>query len=118
MASPIDEVAPKLEQKVAAFVKEHRLPGASCGVVVGDELAWSHGYGFADLATKRPHDATTLFRIASITKTFTATAILQLRDEGEAASRRPGRRLFAGAARGDEPVRRDRDGDDPPHAVA
>jgi CubicO group peptidase (beta-lactamase class C family) len=70
-------------EKVAAFVKQHRLPGAAAGVVVGDELVWSAGHGFADVGTERPHDARTLFRIASITKTFTATAILQLRDEGK-----------------------------------
>ncbi len=81
--SPVAELAGKFEERVAAFVKEHRLPGASAGVVVSDELVWSGGHGYADLATKRPNDATTLFRIASITKTFTATAVLQLRDEGE-----------------------------------
>ena len=82
-AAAVAEIAGKLEERVAAFVKEHRLPGASAGIVVEDELAWSSGYGFADVSTKRPHDAQTLFRIASITKTFTATAILQLRDEGK-----------------------------------
>jgi D-alanyl-D-alanine carboxypeptidase len=76
-------LADTLLEKVAAFVKEHRLPGAAAGVVVGDELVWSAGHGYADVETKRPHDAQTLFRIASITKTFTATAILQLRDEGK-----------------------------------
>ncbi|MEP6758944.1 MAG: serine hydrolase [Actinomycetota bacterium] len=81
--SPAAELAGKFEERVAAFVKEHRLPGASAGVVVGDELVWSGGYGFADVGTQRPHDAQTLFRVASITKTFTATAILQLRDEGK-----------------------------------
>ncbi len=69
-------------EATAAFVKEHRLPGAAVGVVVGDELVWSAGFGYADVDTARPHDAQTLFRIASITKTFTATAILQLRDDG------------------------------------
>jgi CubicO group peptidase (beta-lactamase class C family) len=44
---------------------------------------WSGGYGFADLATRRAPDGRTLYRIASITKTFTGTAIMQLRDEGE-----------------------------------
>jgi CubicO group peptidase (beta-lactamase class C family) len=82
-AAAIADIAGKLEERVAAFVKEHRLPGASAGIVVEDELAWSGGYGFADVSTKRPPDAQTLFRIASITKTFTATAILQLRDEGK-----------------------------------
>ena len=80
-AAAVAEIAGKLDERVAAFVKEHRLPGAAAGIVVEDELAWTGGYGYADVETKRPHDAQTLFRIASITKTFTATAIMQLRDE-------------------------------------
>ena len=82
-AAAIADVTGKLEERVAAFVTEHRLPGAAAGIVAEDELVWSFGYGYADVETKRPHDAQTLFRIASITKTFTATAILQLRDEGK-----------------------------------
>jgi CubicO group peptidase (beta-lactamase class C family) len=79
---PIDDVASKLEAKTASFVKEHRLPGAAVGIVHGDVLAWSVGVGFADIAARRVPDASTLYRIASITKTFTGTAIMQLRDEG------------------------------------
>jgi D-alanyl-D-alanine carboxypeptidase len=63
-------------------VKENRLPGAAVGVVHGDELVWSSGVGFADVASRRAPDASTLYRIASITKTLTGTAIMQLRDEG------------------------------------
>jgi len=81
--TPVGELAGKFEERVAAFVKEHRLPGAAAGVVVGDDLVWSGGYGLADVETGRLHDARTLFRIASITKTFTATATLQLRDDGK-----------------------------------
>jgi CubicO group peptidase (beta-lactamase class C family) len=82
MASRVGEVADALEAKSAAFVKEHRLPGAAVGVVHGDELAWSAGVGFADVASRVAPTSRTLYRIASITKTFTGTAILQLRDEG------------------------------------
>jgi D-alanyl-D-alanine carboxypeptidase len=78
----VQALAGTLEQRVAAFVRTNRLPGAAAGVVVGDELAWSFGYGFADVDARRPHDEHTIFRVASITKTFTATAIMQLRDEG------------------------------------
>ena len=46
--------------------------------MIGDELVWSTGVGFADVAARRRPDATTIFRIASITKTFTGTAIMQL----------------------------------------
>jgi CubicO group peptidase (beta-lactamase class C family) len=82
MTGPIDGVVSRLEAKAASFVKEHRLPGAAVGVVHGDELVWSAGIGFADVADRRAPDASTLYRIASITKTFTGTAILQLRDAG------------------------------------
>lgn len=83
MTDPIADLTPQLEAKVAGFVKEHRLPGAAAGVVSGDGLAWSFGYGFADIEARRGADARTLYRIASITKTFTATSVLQLRDEGK-----------------------------------
>src|SRR5207244_365199 len=82
MVDPVIEVAPKLEARAASFVKEARLPGAAVGVVHGDDLVWSAGVGFADVAARRPPKNTTLYRIASITKTFTGTAIMQLRDEG------------------------------------
>ncbi|MGD9889999.1 MAG: serine hydrolase domain-containing protein [Dehalococcoidia bacterium] len=76
-------VLPALERRVAALVRESHLPGAAAGIVRGRDLVWSGGFGFADVAThQRPH-AGTLFRVASITKTFTATAILQLRDQGK-----------------------------------
>jgi D-alanyl-D-alanine carboxypeptidase len=82
MASPAAEAASKYEAKAASFVKEKRLPGAAVGVVHGDELVWSAGIGFADVAKRRPAEPTSLYRIASITKTFTAAAVMQLRDEG------------------------------------
>jgi CubicO group peptidase (beta-lactamase class C family) len=82
MSDPVAEVASKLEAKAASFVKENRLPGTAVGIVHGDDLAWAVGVGFADLATRRAPERQTLYRVASITKTFTGTAIMQLRDEG------------------------------------
>lgn len=82
MRGPVADVASKLEAKAASFVKENRLPGAAVGVVHGDDLVWASGVGFADVATRRAPERLTLYRIASITKTITGTAIMQLRDEG------------------------------------
>jgi CubicO group peptidase (beta-lactamase class C family) len=82
MADPVAAGAAELEARLASFVTENRLPGAAAGVVHGDELAWSAGIGFADTAARRPTRAAALYRIASITKTFTGSAILQLRDAG------------------------------------
>ncbi len=83
MPSPAREPAARYEATVASFVKENRLPGAAVGVVHSGELVWSAGVGFADVAARRPAAPQTLYRIASITKTFTATVIMQLRDEGK-----------------------------------
>src|SRR3954469_11499202 len=81
-SAAIADAATALEACAAAFVKEHRLPGASVAVVHGDDLAWSAGIGFCDAAAGRAPDDATLYRVASVTKTFTGTAIMQLRDEG------------------------------------
>jgi D-alanyl-D-alanine carboxypeptidase len=58
------------------------LPGVSLGVVHDQGLVWAEGFGWADVERRVPATAETHYRIASITKTFTATAILQLRDAG------------------------------------
>jgi CubicO group peptidase (beta-lactamase class C family) len=82
MASPVSQLAAALESRARGFVRERRLPGVAAAVVHGDDLVWSTGEGFADIAARRRPDSRTLYRIASITKTFTGTAIVQLRDEG------------------------------------
>ena len=82
MAGPVAAGAQDFETKVAAFVRENRLYGAAAGVVHGDELVWSGGVGFADASAERPAGPDILYRIASITKTFTGTAVMQLRDAG------------------------------------
>ena len=47
------------------------------------ELVWAAGFGFADVAAKRPMTPATKFRMASHSKLFTATAIMQLREQGK-----------------------------------
>ena len=79
----ISAVAQKLENKAATYVKENRLPGAAVGVVRDGSLAWWAPIGFADVERRQAPEPTTLYRIASITKTFTGTAIMQLRDAGK-----------------------------------
>lgn len=62
--------------------KNHQ-PGMAVGIVYDGELLWGKGYGVADVEAQTPVMLDTRFRIASITKTFTATAIMQLRDAGQ-----------------------------------
>jgi CubicO group peptidase (beta-lactamase class C family) len=59
------------------------LPGVAVGVVQDQQLVWSRGFGFADIAAKTPMTADTRFRIASNSKLFAAIAILQLREQGK-----------------------------------
>jgi CubicO group peptidase (beta-lactamase class C family) len=59
------------------------IPGLAAGVVANGRLVWAEGFGCADLEKKSPMTPQTLTRIASITKTFTATAIMQLQERGK-----------------------------------
>jgi D-alanyl-D-alanine carboxypeptidase len=72
-----------LDKWIAMTAHKGQQPGIAAGIVYEGELIWSNGYGYADLESKTPVTKDTLFRIASITKTFTATAIMQLRDSGK-----------------------------------
>jgi tetratricopeptide (TPR) repeat protein len=58
-------------------------PGLSIAVAHQRDVVWSRGFGWADVDGKVEATAETLYRVASITKTLTATAILQLRDAGK-----------------------------------
>jgi CubicO group peptidase (beta-lactamase class C family) len=65
----------------AAFQQGGGQPGLAYGIVVGGELVYAAGLGERYLGGPPP-DADTVFRIASMTKSFTASAILALRDDG------------------------------------
>lgn len=64
------------------IVTYYKLPGIAFGIIYDQELVYSNGVGFSDLEKRTKFGENTLFRIASITKTFTGTAIMQLRDKG------------------------------------
>ncbi len=69
-----------LDSWIAERVANHDQPGLSIGIVYDRELIWAKGYGFADLERKTPATTATIYRIGSISKVFTAIAVMQLRD--------------------------------------
>jgi CubicO group peptidase (beta-lactamase class C family) len=73
----------EVDRLMREYAAQAHAPGAAWGVVVGGQLAHAGVAGFRDLTTKSPVDADTVFRIASMTKSFTAMSILKLRDEGK-----------------------------------
>ncbi len=58
------------------------LPGIVVGVVSADDLVWAKGFGHADVDADLHMETDTRFRMASHSKLFTATAIMQLREQG------------------------------------
>jgi CubicO group peptidase (beta-lactamase class C family) len=72
-----------LDAWVGATVAQREQPSLSIGIVYDQDLIWANGYGYADLAKRVPATPATLYRIASISKLFTATAVMQLRDAGK-----------------------------------
>src|SRR5262245_37488630 len=64
----------------AEFARSSHVPGAAWGIVIDGELAHAGTFGVRDVKSKAPVNGRTVFRIASMTKSFTAMAILKLRD--------------------------------------
>jgi len=75
----------QMDPVFATFMAERHPPGLVYGVVVDGKLAYVRTFGVQDTATKAPVTADTVFRIASMSKNFTALAALKLRDEGKLA---------------------------------
>ena len=70
------------DQSITALMDKYRIPGATVAVARGGKLVIARAYGFADREHNIPTQPDSLFRIASISKTFTATSVLKLIDEG------------------------------------
>jgi len=65
------------------FMKQLSLPGASLAITDHGRLVYARGFGYADVGSREPVTPSSLFRIASISKSITAVAILQLVDQGK-----------------------------------
>jgi CubicO group peptidase (beta-lactamase class C family) len=79
-SAPIDEA--DVKRKVAEVLDRWPSAGVAVAVVREGSLEWFVGHGVADIQTKAPITKDTVFRIGSITKTFTAIAVMQLVEQG------------------------------------
>jgi D-alanyl-D-alanine-carboxypeptidase/D-alanyl-D-alanine-endopeptidase len=73
----------EIDRVMEAFRADAHVPGMVWGIVQDGRLVHVKGAGIQDTDAKRPVTPETLFRIASMTKAFTALSILKLRDDGK-----------------------------------
>ncbi len=73
---------PRLEPIFRRYAERQHMPGVAYGVVVDGELVFTHSFGTREAGSEAPVDADSVFRIASMTKSFTALSIIKLRDAG------------------------------------
>ena len=82
-ASSLSAEAPRVTAIFEAWAREQNVPGLTYGIVKDGKLIASGVYGIQDTDRKQPVTLDSRFRIASMSKAFTALAILKLRDEGK-----------------------------------
>jgi len=72
----------RLERFISAELRSRKHPGSSVSIVVGDELVWARGFGFANVEEEVPASPETVYGCASVTKTVVTTGFLQLWEKG------------------------------------
>ncbi len=70
-------------------MSDHEVVGMSIALVDDQQVIWSEGFGYADKARKIPAGPETLYRVGSVTKLFTASAVMQLAEQGQLDIDRP-----------------------------
>lgn len=76
-------IAEAFDREMDAFMKARGIPGGSLAVVKDRRLVYARGYGLADRERNVPVEPTSLFRIASISKSITALAVMKLIENGK-----------------------------------
>lgn len=105
-AQTIDTIAPDLRGRIDTIVtdviKETGVPSASIAIVQGGKLVYTHAYGLARLEPPMPASTEMRYAVGSISKQFTAAAILMLQQEGKLSLDDPVGKYVPGLTRGDE----------------
>ena len=81
-AAAAKAVFPEMDRLVEQRLGENSIPGAVYGVVIDGQLAHAATFGYRDVGQRLEVTGDTIFRIASMSKSFTALAVMLLRDDG------------------------------------
>ena len=79
---PVPELS-TLDTTMTQIMSQWSVPGAALAVTYNGRLVFAHGYGYANVAAREPVQPDSLFRVASLSKPFTAAAILKLVEQGK-----------------------------------
>ena len=79
---PFQAAISRFEAKLAQDVAEDSMGSISAGVVVGNDVIWANGFGWADIEKQIPADAETVYRTGSISKSFTAVLMMKMVEKG------------------------------------
>jgi CubicO group peptidase (beta-lactamase class C family) len=77
------EATKRADYRIKRFLEYWRIKGASVALVKDQKLVFAKGYGYADVENNVKVEPDHLFRIASVSKLITATAIMKLKEEGK-----------------------------------
>ncbi len=78
-----DDRFPHLEHRLDGIRQQLKVPAMSCAIVKDQKVVWAKGFGYADVENKIPATEHTSYHLASLTKTFASTILMQLVQDGK-----------------------------------
>ena len=78
-----DNVRQKIDSVYKGLIKKNKVMGASIAIVDKGQIVYATGYGFSDILEDKKADENTIYRVGSISKSFTALSLMQLQQEGK-----------------------------------
>ena len=83
-SEPLDpDTVTRFEKTLDGIRERLKIPAMSCAIVKDQKIVWARGFGFADLESKVPATEHTSYHLASLTKTFASTILMQLVQDGK-----------------------------------
>ena len=78
-----DNVRQKIDSVYKGLIKKNKVMGASIAIVDKGQIVYATGYGFSDILEDKKADENTIYRVGSISKSFTSLSLMQLQQEGK-----------------------------------
>jgi CubicO group peptidase (beta-lactamase class C family) len=79
---PLDEFKAHMDERIPILMELYGIPGCNIALVKDSEIAWTEGYGYADVESDRVLTTDTPMSVQSITKSITAWGVMRLREKG------------------------------------